>query len=170
MVSVFRFKGYHKVTIVPKEGFVSFDVVREYISHTGTMVLSEVGNIGCLFFKHEMKHLQIIGKSELKVDYAAFSHCGNLTSVYVKAEEIKLHSDVFSSCKNLSNVTLIGSGIVPDSTFSGCTSLKAASLLGIESIDRQAFTGCTSLKEVTVSKDAKFEIGTFNASVSIIRI
>jgi len=91
MVSVFRFKGYHKVTIVPKEGFVSFDVVREYISHTGTMVLSEVGNIGCLFFKHEMKHLQIIGKSELKVDYAAFSHCGNLTSVYVVALLLKPH-------------------------------------------------------------------------------
>ena len=83
------------------------------------------------------------------IGYAGFGHCGFL-SISLPHSQLSLSSHAFASSPYLSQVTILGSIILPSWCFGGCSRLKTVSLPNITSLSSYCFQSCAELSEITL--------------------
>jgi hypothetical protein len=107
-----------------------------------------------------------IQESVTSIEFAAFSYCNNLTSVYIPETVTSIGTQAFGYCSNLKSVLfspaslLISTGM---DTFFGCSSLESITFPElITSIGHSAFGYCSSLKSINIpEKVTSIEVQAF---------
>lgn len=98
------------------------------------------------------------------IEYGAFYHSDNLTSITMPNSVMEIEAVAFELCSKLTAIEIPeGVTYIRDATFRNCSALSAVTLPNeLRSIEIDAFNGCTILPSIVIpDKVTKIEYGAF---------